>query len=60
MAEYFIPEIELADIQNTELMLKEKLEHYKKNYPYRRYEINNMEVALDVINELYGDLDEEE
>ena len=60
MAEYFIPDIELADIQNTETMLREKLEHYKKNYPYATYDISDMEIALGVLNDLYADLDREE
>ena len=60
MAEYFIPEIELADIQNVESMLTEKLKHYKKNYPNATYDIGNMEIVLSVLNDLYTDLYEEE
>lgn len=60
MAEYFIPDVELADIQSTEAMLREKLEHYKKNYPYATYDISNMEIALSVLSDLYTDLHGEE
>jgi hypothetical protein len=49
-------DIELADIQQTVSLLTEKLNHYKANYPYAIYEINRMEVALDVLNDLENDV----
>ncbi len=57
MAEYIIPTgIELADVQNTICVLMEKLKWYKENYPYATYEINRMETAIDVLNEIEDDV----
>ena len=49
-------DIELADVQQTVDALTEKLEWYKTNYPYATYEISNMEIALQVLNELESDV----
>jgi len=57
---YFYDEIELADIQNVEAMLQAKLKYIKTNSPYATYEINRIETALDVVGDLYFDLDDEE
>ena len=48
--------IELADVQQTVSLLIEKLNYYKANYSYATYEINRMEVALDVLNDLENDV----
>ena len=57
MAEYIIPtEIELSDVQAVENVIEAKLEHWKKNYPYARTEINELETALRVLNDLVLDL----
>lgn len=57
MAEYIIPtEIELSDIQAVENAIEAKLEHWKKNYPYAITEINELETALRVLNDLVLDL----
>lgn len=57
MTDYFIPDIELADIQNVEAMLIEKLKHYKMNYPQAINDITNMKIALNVLCDLYMDLE---
>lgn len=57
MAEYIIPmEIELSDIQAVEAILEAKLDHIKTNYPYATHEINEIETALKVINDLIMDI----
>lgn len=53
-------DIELADIQQTASLLTEKLNYYEANYPYAIYEINCMEVALHVLNDLENDVAEVE
>jgi len=58
MTEYFHDEIELADIQAVESVIESRLEHYKKNYPQAFREIRNMEVALEVMSDLYAELGE--
>ena len=57
MEEFIIStDIELADIQQTIAVLNEKLNHWKMNYPYATYEINKMETALEVLNDLESDI----
>ncbi len=52
----FYTDVELADIQEAIGALMERLEYYKANYPYATYEIDRMETALDVMNDLENDV----
>ena len=58
MEENYIPtvDVELADVQNTVSVLEEKLRFYKEQYPYALVEIQNMEIALRVLNDLETDV----
>lgn len=49
-------DIELADIQQTEGFLQEKIDYYKMNFPDSP-EISDMETALRVLWDLESDLD---
>lgn len=49
-------DVELADIQETIGVLKEKLEHYENNYPYAFYEIRKMKIAMEVLDDIENDV----
>ena len=49
-------DVELADVQDTVAVLEEKLEYWKKNYPYATKEIYDMEVALNVLWDIETDV----
>ena len=60
MAKYWKNDVELADIQAVESMLEYRLDYYKEKYPYAFREIVNMQDALNVLNDLEYDLNEED
>lgn len=48
--------IELADIQNTVVVLEEKLNWLEDNYSYEVSEIRKIKIALEVLNDLENDV----
>lgn len=57
MEEYIITtDVELADVQETIGVLKEKLEYYEKNYPYAIHEIRKMKIAMEVLDDIENDV----
>ena len=60
MAKYWHNDVEIADIQAVESLIKSKLNYYKSNYPYAYREIVQMQDALNVLNDIEYDLNEEE
>ena len=59
MSFFYSTDIELADIQQTESFLQEKIDYYKMNFPGSP-EIREMEIALSVLWDLESDLTSED
>ncbi len=56
MPDYLL-DVELAEIQNVLSAMENKIKYFKANYPYASYEIHNMIICVDALNELIMDLE---